>query len=543
MMRCIRFQEDEMGKKYVIAYDIGTTGVKTCLFEIENEIKLIAAAMEGYNLYILPGGGAEQDPDEWWQAICNTTKTVFSKCDILPEQIEGISFCSQMQGLVLVDKDLKPVHRAFSYMDQRAKKQIKDGIAYGIKIAGANIFKLIPSLIITGAVSASVKDPVWKYNWVKENEPENFKRVYKWLDVKEYIICRMTDRCVMTRDSAFGTLLYDIRKGKEGFSKTICRLLGVDIDHLPEIVESTDWVGGLTEKAAAELGLKPGTAVFGGGGDASLIGVGAGSVELGETHVYNGTSGWVSTVVDKSVVDASAMIAAIIGAQKDSFNYFAELETAGKCLEWVKDHLALDEIGIFLDKTDVVQSKETVYTSLYDYLSKVVNEIPAGSQGVIFTPWLHGNRCPFEDPNARGMFFNISLDVGKTELIRSVLEGVCMHMRWFLETQDKKIKTSNVIRFVGGGALSDVTCQILADITDRTVETVDSPQNVGAVGAAVIMAVGLGVIEDVSHAKRLIPAKKTFIPNPKNKEVYDRNYEVYKSLYKNNKNAFKALNG
>lgn len=543
MMRCIMFQEEEMGKKYVVAYDIGTTGVKTCLFEIENEIKLIAAAMEGYNLYILPGGGAEQDPDEWWQAICNTTKTVFSKCDILPEQIEGISFCSQMQGLVLVDKDLRPVHRAFSYMDQRAKKQIKDGIAYGIKIAGANIFKLIPSLIITGAVSASVKDPVWKYNWVKENEPENFKRIYKWLDVKEYIICRMTDRCVMTRDSAFGTLLYDIRKGKEGFSKTMCKLLGVDIDHLPEIVESTDWVGGLTEKAAAELGLKPGTAVFGGGGDASLIGVGAGSVELGETHVYNGTSGWVSTVVDKSVVDASAMIAAIIGAQKDSFNYFAELETAGKCLEWVKDHLALDEIGIFLDKTDVVQSTETVYTSLYDYLSKVVDEIPAGSQGVIFTPWLHGNRCPFEDPNARGMFFNISLDVGKTELIRSVLEGVCMHMRWFLETQDKKIKTSNVIRFVGGGALSDVTCQILADITDRTVETVDSPQNVGAVGAAVIMAVGLGVIDDVSHAKRLIPAKKTFIPNPKNKEVYDRNYEVYKALYKNNKNAFKALNG
>ena len=532
-----------MGKKYVIAYDIGTTGVKTCLFEIEKEIKLIAAAMEGYKLYILPNGGAEQDPDEWWQAICSTTKTVFSKCDIKPEQIEGISFCSQMQGLVLVDKDLKPVHRAFSYMDQRAKKQIKEGIANGIQIAGANIFKLIPSLMITGAVSASVKDPVWKYNWVKENEPENFKRVYKWLDVKEYIICRMTDRCVMTRDSAFGTLLYDIRKGKECFSKTICNLLGVNIDHLPEIVESTDWVGGLTEKAASELGLKPGTAVFGGGGDASLIGVGAGSVELGETHVYNGTSGWVSTVVDKSVVDASAMIAAIIGAQKNSFNYFAELETAGKCLEWVKDHLALDEIGIFLEKTDVVQSTETVYTSLYDYLSKVVDDIPAGSQGVIFTPWLHGNRCPFEDPNARVMFFNISLDVGKTELIRAVLEGVCMHMRWFLETQDKKIKTSSVIRFVGGGALSDVTCQILADVTGRTVETVDSPQNVGAVGAAVIMAVGLGVIDDVAHAKRLIPAKKTFVPNAKNKEVYDRNYEVYKTLYKNNKNAFKALNG
>ncbi len=532
-----------MSNKYVISYDIGTTGVKSCLFEIGETINLISAAMEGYKLYILPDGGAEQDPEEWWQAMCSTTRTIFENCDVKPEQVEGISFCSQMQGLVLVDRNGVPVHRAFSYMDQRAKKQIKEGIANGIQIAGANIFKLIPSLIITGAVSASVKDPVWKYNWVKENEPENFKKVYKWLDVKEYLIARMTDKFVMTRDSAFGTLLYDIRKGKECWSPTICKLLGVNPAHLPEIVNSTDNVGGLTAKAASELGLKEGTAVFGGGGDASLIGVGAGSVELGETHIYNGTSGWVSTVVEKSVVDASAMIAAIIGAQKDSFNYFAELETAGKCLEWVKDHLALDEIGIFLNKTDVAESTETVYTSLYDYLSKVVSEIPAGSSGVIFTPWLHGNRCPFEDPNARGMFFNISLDVGKTELIRSVIEGVCMHMRWFLETQDKKIRTSSVVRFVGGGALSDVTCQILADITGRTVETVDSPQNVGAVGAAVIMAVGLGIIDDVSHAKRLIPAKKTFIPNEKNKEVYDRNYEVYKTLYKNNKDAFKALNG
>ena len=538
---CVK--EDKMSNKYVISYDIGTTGVKSCLFEIGETINLISAAMEGYKLYILPDGGAEQDPEEWWQAMCSTTRTIFENCDVKPEQVEGISFCSQMQGLVLVDRNGVPVHRAFSYMDQRAKKQIKEGIANGIQIAGANIFKLIPSLIITGAVSASVKDPVWKYNWVKENEPENFKKVYKWLDVKEYLIARMTDKFVMTRDSAFGTLLYDIRKGKECWSPTICKLLGVNPAHLPEIVNSTDNVGGLTAKAASELGLKEGTAVFGGGGDASLIGVGAGSVELGETHIYNGTSGWVSTVVEKSVVDASAMIAAIIGAQKDSFNYFAELETAGKCLEWVKDHLALDEIGIFLNKTDVAESTETVYTSLYDYLSKVVNEIPAGSSGVIFTPWLHGNRCPFEDPNARGMFFNISLDVGKTELIRSVIEGVCMHMRWFLETQDKKIRTSSVVRFVGGGALSDVTCQILADVTGRTVETVDSPQNVGAVGAAVIMAVGLGIIDDVSHAKRLIPAKKTFIPNEKNKEVYDRNYEVYKTLYKNNKDAFKALNG
>ncbi|MBR0112211.1 MAG: FGGY-family carbohydrate kinase [Clostridia bacterium] len=530
-------------KKYVISYDIGTTGVKTCIFEIDETIKLLGAGMEGYKLYVMPGGGAEQDPDEWWSAMCSTTKTALSQCDITPDMIEGISFCSQAQGLVLVDKDGVPVHRAFSYMDQRATEQIKKGMQYGPQISGGNIFKLIPSLLITKAAALSVKDPVWKYHWVKDNEPENFKRVHKWLDVKEYLISRMTGRFVMTRDSAFGTLLYDVREGHGCWSPKVCKLLGVDMKHLPEIVDSTAKVGGLSAKAAEELGLAEGTAVFGGGMDASLIGVGAGAVELGDTHIYQGTSGWVSTVTDKSLVDINAMIAAIVGVENGRYNYFAELETAGKCLEWVKDHLALDEIGIYLEKKHVAESQETIYTSLYDYLSKVIDETPAGSGGVVFTPWLHGNRCPFEDPNSRGMFFNISLETGKTELIRSVIEGVCFHMRWFIETQENKIKTSDAIRFVGGGALSDVTCQILADITGRKVETVDSPQNVGAVGAAVVMAVGLGVIDNMAQAKKLIPVRKSFTPNPANKAVYDRNFAVYKTLYKNNKEAFAALNG
>ena len=242
------------------------------------------------------------------------------------------------------------------------------------------------------------------------------------------------------------------------------------------------------------------------------------------------------------MVDTSHRIAAIVGAQPGKYNYFAELETAGKCLEWVKDHLALDEINIYLKKIDVVQSKESQYASLYDYMSEVIDTIPAGSGGVIFTPWLHGNRCPFEDPNARGIFFNISLETGKTELIRSVVEGVCFHIRWFLETQEKKVKTSKIIRLVGGGALSDVTCQILADCTGRIIETIDSPQNAGAVGACALVAVGLGIIDDLSVAKKLILPSKRFEPNMGNKSIYDKNYEVFKRLYRSNKKNFALLN-
>lgn len=355
----------------------------------------------------------------------------------------------------------------------------------------------------------------------------------------------MTGEFVMTHDSAFSTMIYDIKK--KTWSEEMCKMLGVNTDHLAKIVKSTDKVGCLTDKAAEELGLARGTAVFGGGGDASLIGVGAGAVNLGDTHIYQGTSGWVSTVVDKSIVDTGSMIAAIVGAKDGYYNYFAELETAGKCVEWVKDHLALDEIDIYMDKSHNLKhakgDMEVIYTNLFEYMAAVINEVPAGSNGVIFTPWLHGNRCPFEDPNSRGMFFNLSLDTGKSEMIRAVYEGVCFHLRWFLETQDKKIKTSNIIRFVGGGALSDVTCQILADCTGRTVETVESPQNIGSVGAAITIAVGTGLISDITEAKRFIPAAKIFKPNFAHKAVYDRNYKVYKNLYKSNKENFAILNG
>lgn len=527
---------------YVIAYDVGTTGIKTCVFEISDTIKLIASDIEGYNLYVLKNGGVEQDPYDWWNAMCSTTKKVLKDNSILADQIQGISFCAQMQGLVLVNKNGEPVRCAMSYMDNRAQKELKDGLATGICAAGMNVWKLIKSIKISGAVAASVKDPVWKYKWVQNNEPSNFKEVYKWLDVKEFLICKSTGEFVMTEDSAFATMLYDTRKGKKCFSEEICQMFDVDMKYLPKVVKSTDMVGRITKNAAKELSLKEGTPVFGGGGDASLIGLGAGLAEENSTHIYLGTSGWVSTVVSKQTLDIKHMIAAIVGANQKYFNYFAELETAGKCLEWVKDHLALDEINIYLEKKQIHESQETVYKSLYDYMMYAIKDVPAGSNGVIFTPWLHGNRCPFEDHKARGMFFNISLETGKTELIHSVIEGVCYHLRWQLEASERKVKTSKIIRFVGGGALAPLTCQILSDVLGREIETVDNPQNIGSVGAAVVMAVGLNIIDEIEDVKKLIKVKKRYIPNKNNTLIYDKYFNEFKSLYKNNKKSFNILN-
>lgn len=538
--------------KYVITYDIGTTGIKTCLIEIDETMKILASSTAGYNLYVDEEtgvkGGSEQDADEWWEAMCTTTKTVFAKVpNVTNEQIEGISFCSAMQGLVLVDKEGKCIRRPMTYMDQRAREELKKGIAHGVQVAGAEVTKLLKYLRYTGAVSSSVKDPIWKYRWVEAHEPENFKKIYKWLDIKEYLILRASGEFVMTQDSAFGTLLYDTRRGHEGWCKPVCNMVGVKMEHLAPIKKSTEKVGEVTEQAAKELGLAPGTAVYGGGGDASLIGVGAGAVEIGDTHIYSGTSGWVSTVVPEQLVDAGAMIAAIVGVNPETFNYFAELETSNKCVGWVKDHLALDEIGVFLKKYgSATDSLEQVEFNMYDYLEEVIDSIPAGSNGVVFTPWLHGNRCPFEDPNAAGMFFNIRLDTGKTELIRAVVEGICFHMRWMLEKQEQKVnkfKTTDAVRFCGGGALGETTCQILADVLQRDVVVVESPQNIGAVGAAACIAVGIGVIPKITDVKKLIPIKTTYHPKKENKQIYDRNFKVFKNLYKCNKENFAILNG
>lgn len=526
---------------YVIAYDIGTTGVKTCLFGIDKKIKLISEAHMGYGLYILENGGAEQDEEQWWDAMCFTTKKLFKNINIEPSQIAGISFCSQMQGLVMVDKYGIPVRKPMSYMDQRATEEIKKGIQHGVIVSGCNIFKLIKSLIITKAASLSVKDPVWKYKWIENNEPDCFRKTYKWLDVKEYLICKCTGEFVMTEDSAYATMLYDTRKGKKCWSESLCKIYGVKSEHLPEIIKSTDLAGYLTKKAAADLGLEQGVPVFGGGGDASLIGVGAGCVETGDTHIYLGTSGWVSTIVDKQKVDIANMIASIVGAQGQRYNYFAEMETAGKCLEWVKEHLALDEIDIYLEKKHVAESQEAIYKSLYDYLMETISIVEPGSGGLIFTPWLHGNRCPFEDPDASGIFFNITLKTGKSELIRSVVEGICFHLRWMLECQEKAVKTSDTIRFVGGGALSPITAQILSDIVSHEIKIVSNPQNVGSMGAAAIVGVGLGIIPNLETIKDYIEIEETFTPNSKTEAIYERNFQVFKKLYKYNKRGFKDL--
>ncbi len=509
---------------------------------IDTQIHLVASSTAGYGLYTSDDGGAEQDENEWWEALCSTTRELFQKSDVKPEEISGMAACTQFQGSIFVDEQGNALRHPMSYLDQRGIKEYKEGMCDGIiKVSGCNLFKLVRNLRVNYAASVSAKDPVWKYKWVENNEPEVFSKAYKWLDVCDYLLARLTGRIVRTADSAFGTFLYDTRKGKEGWNESLLKMYKVNPAHMPELIESTDLAGELTEQAATDLGLVKGIPVFGGGGDTTFVNIGAGCTRPGDTHIYVGTSGWVSTYMDSQTVDLDAMITGVLSVKRGYFNYYAELETAGKCFEWVKDHLALDETGIYLNQIKITDV-ESKYMSLYDYLSEEISKVPPGANGVIFTPWLHGNRCPFEDSNAAGMFFNIRIDTGKRDMIRAVLEGICYHLRWLLECESRKVKTSDTIRFVGGGASSPVTCQLLADITGRTIETVSNSQEVGAVGAALVVAAGIKGMDVLEYAHDIVKAKHVYTPNPDNKEIYERNYIVFKKLYKSNAENFKALN-
>ena len=528
---------------YIIIYDFGTSSVKTCLFDIASEVQLVASATAGYSLTISPDGGAEQDTEEWWAALSSTTRDVLICSKVQPAGIKGIAFCSQMQGTVLVDRDGNAVRRPMNYLDQKGTKEYQECMGSGIiKVSGCSLYKLARNLLVNYAGSTSAKDPVWKYKWVENNEPEVFRKTYKWLDIGDYLLSRCTGRIVRTADSAFATFLYDTRRGKEGWNKGLLKMYKVKPEHMPEIIECTDLAGKLTERAAKELGLAEGTPVFGGGGDTTFVNIGAGCTKPGDTHIYVGTSGWVSTFLNYQTVDIGAMITGVLSAKRGYFNYYAELETAGKCFEWVMEHLALDEVGIYLEKTRITDV-ESKYVSLYDYLSEEVSKVPPGANGVIFTPWLHGNRCPFEDSNAGGMFFNIRVENGKRDMIRAVLEGICYHLRWLLECETKKVKTSDTIRFVGGGALSPVTCQMLADITGRKIETIDHTQEVGAVGAALVVAAGIKGLDVMDLSSRLVKPNHTYIPDDASKTVYERNYRVFRKLYKANAASFTAING
>ena len=514
----------------VLSFDIGSESLKSNLVRFDgHSIDIMAEAMIGYELNDLGNGFMEQDTEAWWSAMCDSTRSVLSQANISPESVAGISISAQMMGITLIDKDGVPIRPSINYLDSRGGDERRRSFCNGIKIEGCNVFKLIKGLRGTGVVPLQDKDVVWKYKWVEHNEPEVFSRLYKWMDVKDYLNGRMTGNFVATHDSAFVTMLYDPKK--RGFNEKVCRMFEVNTDHLPDLIESTDVVGTLTESAASEMGLVPGIPVFGGGGDVNCVAIGCGAADVGEGHFYYGTSGWSCVTIDHTVTDLVHRLGSVVGADKGTYNYLAQMEAAGKCFEWAVDNIASDTIG-------VAQRVDKDVSVVGDALAST----KPGSNGVIFTPWMYGERCPVDDCDISSMYFNIHADTTKMDLIRAISEGICYSLRWSIENQGTKIKIPERMRFVGGGATNPTICQMLSDITGLEIDVPEFPRNSGAIGAAIIALVGLGQISELRSASRYIKTERSYTPQDSVPDVYDRMYKVFKLLYKHNKKLFHELN-
>lgn len=507
----------------VIGYDVGTTGFKAAIYEVEaDSIEFVDYDTRQYELKVLPNGGAEQAPEDWWEATCSSTKELLQRTGIPKEEIKGISFCSQCSTLVLIDKEGNSLRPAMNIMDTRAGKQFKEYFGSGVTVAGANVKKLLKCLKITNGAPLSTKDSVWRYLWVKENEPEIFAKVYKWLDAKEYLTGRATGVYKASLDDAYMTFLYDQKKHQ--WSETICKMFDVNMDHLPGLCKSTDVVGGLTDKAAEELGLAVGTPVISGGTDISLCQIGSGCVLPGDTNICSGTSGWVCVTTDKQVIDVTHGVASITCADPETYAYPCDCETAGKCMEWVKERLSATPVNTFDEMVDMAAT------------------VPAGANGILFSPWMHGNRCPFEDPNTRGLLFNIDVDNHSPDIMKAVIEGVCMHMKWLMETAESKVEVDGIIRFTGGSAIAPHICQVMADVIGKPIEIIHQPRQVGTRGAAAVAAVGLGVTSSLKNVRDMIAVDKVYKPIPENNQVYENIFPVFKDLYKQTKKLYARMN-
>jgi xylulokinase len=410
-----------------------------------------------------------------------------------------------------VDENCNPLMNCLTWLDTRAAEIAR-------KIVGGRLFKynLISMLrfirITGGGPGLAGKDPISKILWLKYNEPDIYRDTYKFLDVKDYLAARCTGNFTTSMDNANLTWLMDTRKNRMCWSDTLLKKYGIDREKLPEIRASTDVVGKLTKKAAEELGLLEGTPIVSGAGDITSAAIGSGAVLENEIHAYVGTSDWLAAHMKKRKLDIFHYIGCLCSANPEMYLCIAEQETAGACYEWLKSN--------FFESLTPAE------------LDRIASEAEPGSGGLIFTPWMFGERAPIDDDEIRAGFYNLSLDHTRSEVVRAVLEGVALNMKWALKYFEKLTGQAEYIHFIGGGAKSDLWLQIFADALKREVRKIAEPEQAGAKGAAMIAMVGLGYLRGFEDVKKLVRVEKVFKPSKERAEIYDKLFERFRKIYK-----------
>jgi xylulokinase len=502
--------------KYIIAHDVGTSRSKAVVMDTEGQIR--GKCSESYRVSRPKPDWAEQEPADWWKAVTGTTRLVLQQTGVSPADVLCITYCTQMLGIVPMGPEQSPLRPAIIWLDNRAGKQAQRLMR---KFINAKVFALIAGAPLCG------KDCMPKLLWLKEEEPDVYHRMSRFLDVAGYLIFRSTGHMVMewTGASVFGL---DLKRKK--WLHGLFRYVGLDPEKFPPLVRPIDQVGVLSREAAAELGLLTGTPVIAGAGDAPAAAVGSGAVGEGEGHVCLGTSGWVG-VVTRRTPRGKCGAATIHSADPDKAFLIAETETAGACLEWIADEFYKSE------------KKDPEIPNVYALMDQRVAQMPAGSGRLIFTPWMCGERAPIADCNVRSSFLNLGAEHTREHLLRAVYEGVAYNIRWILEIVERRFRFPLPrLRVIGGGARSAPWMQIFADAAQRKVETVRYPQEAGALGAALVAGVGLGIYPGFESLRKVVSVERVFEPQEQNRETYNSLFHLYQQAYGSLRGFYERLN-
>ncbi len=519
-------------RKFIVGVDLGTSGPKVALFDVEGE--MLASSFAPTPVVLLPGGGAEQRPDDWWQAIARGTREVVSVSGVDPSDVVAMGCSTQWSGTVAVDRSGKPLMNAVIWMDSRGApylKRIGDG---AFKIEGFALRKLIYWLRVTGGLPGpSGKDPIAHMLFIKHECPEVYEATYKFLEPLDYLNMRMTGKAAASYHSISLAWVTDNRDvGNVHYDDRLLAMSTLDRDKLPDLLPVDAVLGTLTPEAAGDLGLTGSTQVVMGAPDLHAAAVGSGAVRDYEGHLYVGTSSWITCHVPFKKVDVIRSIASLPSAIPGRYFVADEQETSGGCLNFLRDSLFFPN--------DELETKAP--RDVFRRFDEMAGRVPPGSGKLIFLPWLYGERTPVEDSRLRGGFFNLSLETTRAHVVRSVLEGVGYNLRWLCEAVEHFIGTRfDALNMIGGGAKSDVWCQILADILDRKIRQVRDPIMANVRGAAFLAAAALGYLE-FSDIPNRVAIRQTFEPNPGNRGTYDELYKEFRRLYRANKRIFARLN-
>ncbi|UCE09272.1 MAG: FGGY-family carbohydrate kinase, partial [Candidatus Thorarchaeota archaeon] len=418
-------------------------------------------------------------------------------------------------------------------MDTRGAPYVKKKLGGLINIQGYGVLNVLRWLRKTGGIpTGSGKDPIAHILFIKNKYPEVYDNTHMFLECKDYLNLRLTGEFATSVDSImlhWVTNTRDIMNVR--YDDWLIKKIGVDGDKLPPLKQAIDVLGPVREDVAYEIGISKDTQVVMGSPDLHSAIIGSGAVQDYEGHIYIGTSSWVICHVPFKKTDISHNMASLPSAIPGRYFVANEQESAGACLTFLRDNL-------FYPDDETRFGKEEVYQEF----DRIVERVPPGSNGLLFTPWLYGERTPVENHTLRGGLHNISLPVKREDLIRAVFEGVAFNSRWLFELVEKFIKRKmDPVNIIGGGAQSDIWCQIYADILNRTVRQVKDPIMANARGAALIASVGLGycTFDEICH---IVQFSKTFEPNHDNRRLYDTLFEEFLNVYKNNEKMYRRLN-